>query len=133
MNANVKEQLRTHTNRRYAWQLLPRAISYIAIYAFTIALTSLLWQRPLLLTLAYVLLSSLLLWRWHAFADVLYFTLPAILGPLGEIVPITFGAWEYALPILKIPLWLPLAWGISGLCMKKIADMLMEVKAGEAY
>ena len=133
MNTNTDGYFTNPVSRSYLWRSLPRLFAYIAIYALTIVLVSLLWQRPVTLTLTYGLLSALLLWRWHAFSDVLYFALPAILGPIGEFVAVGFGAWEYSLPLLNIPVWLPLAWGISGLCLKKIADILMEAKAGAAH
>ena len=119
MNTNTDGYFTNPMSRSYSWRSLPILFAYIAIYALTIGLASLLWQRPVALTLTYVLLSALLLWRWHAFSDLLYFALPAILGPIGEFVAVGFGAWEYTLPLLNIPVWLPLAWGISGLCLKK--------------
>jgi hypothetical protein len=130
VNTNTDGYFTTLLSRIYSGRSLPRAIAYLAIYALTIGLASLLWPRPVTLTLTYGLLSALLLWRWHAFSDLLYFALPAILGPMGEFVAVGFGAWEYSLPLLNIPVWLPLAWGISGLCLKKIADLLMEAQAG---
>ena len=106
------------------WQ---RLAIYLSIYALTITLASLLWRRPATLTLAYALLSLLLLWRWHSRSEVVYFGLAALLGPLGEFIAVGFGAWEYSLPWVNIPIWLPLAWGISGLILNKIADLLLPI------
>ena len=131
MNGN--RRLTNHTISNLSWRWVPRMLAYVAIYALAVGLMGLLWRHPVRLTVTYGLLSAMLLWRWHAFSDVLYFALPAILGPLGEFVAISFGAWEYSLPLLNIPLWLPLAWGISGICLKRTADLLMEAKAGEAH
>ena len=133
MDANAGDVRANQFSQGYLVRSLPRAFAYIAVYALTSGLASLLWQHPVTLTLTYALLSAVLLWRWHSFPDVLFFALPAILGPLGEFVAISSGAWEYSLPLLNIPLWLPLAWGISALCMKKIADVLMEARAAEAH
>lgn len=62
--------------------------------------------------------------RWHSSSDVGFFVLAAILGPLGEIVCILFGAWRYALHWIDIPIWLPIAWGIAGLYLKKTTEVL---------
>ena len=111
------------------WQ---RLALYLSIYALTIMLASLLWRRPAALTLAYVLLSILLLWRWHSRSEVAYFTLAAFLGPLGEFVAVSFGAWEYSLPWVNIPIWLPFAYGLSGLSLHKIASLLLQIKSSSA-
>lgn len=125
-----REDLRTgHMPARIEGRRLARLLTYISIYAVIIGLASLLWQRPLLLTVIYGLISAALLRRWRSYSEILYFVLPAVLGPLGEFVAISFGAWEYSLPLFNIPIWLPLAWGLSGLCLKKIADVLMEARA----
>ena len=108
------------------WQ---RLVLYLSSYALTIILASLLWQHPVTLTLAYGLLSLLLLMQWHSRSEVVYFGLAALLGPLGEFVAVSFGAWEYSLPWVNIPIWLPLAWGIAGLILNKIAGLLV---AGQA-
>ena len=129
MDANAGDVLANQFRQRYLVRLLPRAFAYLGVYALIIGLASLLWQHPVPLTLTYALLTAVLLWRWHAFPDVLFFVLPAILGPLGEFVAISFGAWEYSLPLLNIPLWLPLMWGVGGLSLKKIADVLIEARA----
>ncbi len=123
----------SQNGQMYLVRALPKTFVYIAPFALNIGLVSLLWQYPVTLTLIYALLSAVLLWRWHTFPDVIFFVLPAILGPLGEFVAISSGAWEYSLPLLNIPMWLPLAWGIAGLCLKKIADVLIDARAAEAH
>jgi len=111
------------------WQ---RLVLYLSIYALTVILASLLWSRPVALTLAYVLLSTLLLWQWHSRSEVAYFTLAAFLGPLGELVAVSYGAWEYSLPWVKIPIWLPFAYGMTGLFLNKIAGLLLQIKPSSA-
>jgi len=105
-----------------------RLALYLSVYALTVLLTCLLWQRPSTLALAYALISILLLARWHSRSEVAYFCLAALLGPAGEFVAVGFGAWHYSLPLLKIPVWLPLAYGISGLFLNKVAGLLILAK-----
>ena len=111
------------------WQ---RLVLYLSIYALTTILASLLWQHPATLTLTYGLLSLMLLLQWHSRSEVAYFGLAALLGPLGEFVAVSFGAWEYSLPWVKIPIWLPLAWGIAGLILNKIVGLLLQIKPRSA-
>lgn len=103
-----------------------RLILYLSVYALTVALTGLLWPRPVILTMAFALFSVLLLWRWHSRSDVAYFCLAMLLGPLGEFVAVGFGAWEYSRPWVNIPIWLPLAYGITGLFLYRIAGWLLQ-------
>ncbi|MGD0663817.1 MAG: hypothetical protein ABSD38_37760 [Syntrophorhabdales bacterium] len=61
-------------------------------------------------------LSYTLASKWHAKADVV----AAVLGPMGEAVVVHYGAWTCAIPSLRVPIWLPLPWGISRVLLKKI-------------
>jgi hypothetical protein len=110
-----------------------KVVAYVPIYALCVGLACLLWQRPLVLTLAYGLLSVFVLWRWHSRSDVLYFALAAVLGSLGEFIAVGFGAWEYSRPWINIPMWLPPAWGIACLYLKKTTEALVETKAGTEH
>jgi hypothetical protein len=101
-----------------------RALGYFPIYVVLIGLAAGLWPRPVLLTGCYAVFAAGMLTRWHGSSDVGFFCLAAILGPLGEVVCIRAGAWEYAQPWGDIPIWLPLAWGIAGLYLKKTTEVL---------
>lgn len=103
-----------------------KILLYLPYYVVCFALAGLLWQRPLWLLAAYAVLSAAMLWRWHRPADLAFYAVPAVLGPLGEMFAIYHGAWEYARPLVLIPIWLPPAWGCAALFMKKTADALAE-------
>src|ERR1700687_604161 len=111
---------------------LTRAASYFPLYVACIVLASLFWKAPTLLSICYVGLSIFMLHRWHTSTDVTYFFLAFTLGPLGEAVAIHFGAWRYTEVGLLIPAWLPLAWGISGLFLKKTTEALAGASSAEA-
>ncbi|MFQ5349815.1 MAG: hypothetical protein ACE5EG_05165 [Thermoanaerobaculia bacterium] len=102
-----------------------RALLYLPIYLLLIALISAIWSRPALLTVCCGVLAGGMLLRWHSRSDVLFFLLASSLGPLGESVAISFGAWQYALPWAGIPLWLPVGWGVAGLYLKKTSEVLL--------
>lgn len=93
----------------------------ILVYGFCIALASALWKHPVILTGSYVLISIVVLIKWHTKADVISFTTAALLGPLGESIAIHYGAWTYSKSILNIPMWLPLLWGIAGAFLRRLA------------
>ena len=129
MHTEIDPHATDKSNTSLSGRTWQRLALYLSIYALTIILASLLWPRPAALTLAYVLLSILLLRQWHSRSEVAYFTLAAFLGPLGEFVAVSFGAWEYSLPWVNIPIWLPFAYGITGLFLNKIASLLLQIKS----
>jgi hypothetical protein len=102
-----------------------RSLRYLPIYGLCILLAGLLWKSPVLLTACYLVLTASMLAKWHTPADVVFFFLSFTLGPLGEIVAVSLGAWQYANSSFFIPMWLPFAWGISGLFLKKTVEVLV--------
>jgi len=101
-----------------------RALGYFPIYIILIGLAAGMWSRPLLLTGCYAVLGGVMLLRWHSRSDVGFFFLAGVLGPLGEIIGVRFGAWHYTLPWIDIPVWLPLGWAVAGLYLKKTTEVL---------
>ena len=97
----------------------------IAIYALCIALASLLWRSPVALSLCYILLSIVVLYRWHTGSDLIFYFVAFVLGPIGEMVTVHFGAWKYSKPLYLIPIWLPFLWGIAALFIKKISETFL--------
>jgi hypothetical protein len=96
----------------------------LGIYLVAIALVCLLWARPMVLALCFVVMSVLVLCRWHTRSDLFIYAVGFVLGPGGEMVAIHFGAWEYAKPLLLVPLWLPPVWGIAAVVMRRLAETL---------
>lgn len=94
-------------------------------YFLVMLLAGLLWRSPIALCVVYALYTLALFWRGRR-ADLLYFIVPAILGPLGEILAILGGAWTYAKPAILVPIWLPLAWGCAAVLIKRAADNVVE-------
>ncbi len=109
---------------------LLQAAKYLPIYVVCIAPVVLLWQRPVTLTLVYIVASAgVLLWRRKS-TDLIYFFVPCVLGPVGEFFAVRAGAWKYAGEHL-IPLWLPFAWGLAGLAMMNISEVLLKAQDAE--
>ncbi|MEE8526698.1 MAG: hypothetical protein V3T72_22400 [Thermoanaerobaculia bacterium] len=106
--------------------MLLALLKYFPIYIAAIGLAGLMWQRPVTLTLCYVVITALILWRYHRRGDLIYFVVPFFMGPLGELLPVRLGAWEYSKPLALIPLWLPFAWGLAGLFMRRVSDICEE-------
>ena len=97
----------------------------LSIYAMCVILVCFLWTKPILLTGCYFIISIMLFFRWHAPSDFIFYFVAFILGPLGEIFAIVFGAWSYAQPFYVIPTWLPLLWGIAALVVKNLSETLL--------
>jgi hypothetical protein len=97
----------------------------LGIYLVAIGLVCLLWQMPIVLALCFVVMSILVLCRWHTRIDLFIYGVGFVLGPGGEMVAIHFGAWEYAEPFLLVPLWLPPVWGVAAVVMRRLAETLV--------
>jgi hypothetical protein len=89
-------------------------------------LVGILWRWPTLLFSGFAGFAVILLWVSRRRGDYLYFVIPAVLGPLGEVPAILGGAWVYSKPMGVVPIWLPLAWGCAALLIKCTADNIVE-------
>lgn len=98
----------------------------IGIYVIAVSLISLLWQSPVILALCFISISLLMLLKWHAKSDLLLYFLAFTLGPIAEMILVYIGVWKYAEPVFFIPIWLPFAWGIAMLIIKKLSEALVE-------
>lgn len=100
----------------------------IFIYLACVLLAGFLWKKPLILALFYLVISMIMLAKWHTYKDILYFIGGFILGPIGEMAAVYLGAWQYSKPLYLIPLWLPFLWGIAVLLLIKTTETIMELK-----
>jgi uncharacterized membrane protein YoaT (DUF817 family) len=97
----------------------------LGIYVAAIGVVCLFWRMPMVLALCFVVMSILVLCRWHTRSDLFLYSIAFVLGPAAEVVAIHFGAWEYAEPFLLIPLWLPPLWRIAAVVMRRLAETLV--------
>jgi uncharacterized membrane protein YoaT (DUF817 family) len=100
--------------------LLP-ILQALAIFAAVVALAASFWRHPEELAGGFALASGLLFVLWHRLDDVVYYCVSAVVGPLGELVAIHAGAWSYADHGLGFPVWLPLAWGVCGVTLRRLS------------
>jgi len=100
---------------RVLLHLLTALISFFVLAMLAASL----WRSTLLLTAIYLIASIAVLARWHRVDDLAYFVTPFVAGPCGELLAVQSGAWRYAGAGLGIPVWLPFAWGLAGICMKQ--------------
>lgn len=101
----------------------------LGCYAICVALVCLFYSRPMLLTGSFFLVSIILFIRWHAASDFMFYFVAFLLGPVGELFAVAFGAWSYAQPFYFIPTWLPLLWGIAALVVKNLSETLLTAPA----
>lgn len=106
-----------------------KATLSVCIYVLLIASIYLFYTLNILATAIILVLCAVALGLWHTKQDIVFFVVGAILGPLGEIICIYGGAWTYTNPtFLGIPVWLPLAWGLITMALKRIAEGFVEIK-----
>ncbi len=66
---------------------------------------------------------------WYKKHDVYFFVVGTVLGPIGEVVAIYFGAWQYTNPtFLGIPMWLPIVWGLAAVLIKRISELFVKIE-----
>lgn len=99
----------------------------LAVYGGSLAAACLLWQTPRILLTGYVLVSAIVLYRWHSRLDLAAYGAALTLGTLTEIVAVSAGVWHYTAAYHVIPVWLPPGWGIMGLVLKRVSEVLTEV------
>jgi hypothetical protein len=87
------------------------------------------WQSFALSTLLSLMFVFIVLFFYHTFLDFLYFFLGLLLGSIGEIACVYFGAWSYTKPhYLGIPLWLSIFWGYGFLIMRRLEFKILSTE-----
>jgi hypothetical protein len=97
----------------------------LSVYILCVGLASVLWHYQEILALCYLIISVYMLYRWHTKSDVIFYSIAFVFGPAGEVVAVSFRAWEYSKPLYVIPIWLPFLWGIAALFIKKLSEILL--------
>ncbi len=101
----------------------------VLLFCFGMLFISLFYLDNILLTLLLIMGWSVGIKFWHRKDDFYFFLSGAVVGPIGEIVCIHFGAWKYTNPsFLGIPIWLPFAWGLAMMLIKRVAETFLKVK-----
>jgi hypothetical protein len=84
------------------------------------------YEFPKVVTSILFVLSLILFKYCYNKEDKIYYIVAAIIGPLAEIGAIYRGAWIYMKPgLFIIPVWLPLAWGVVIVAIKRIANIIV--------
>ncbi len=95
-------------------------VYFVAFFIFWLLLISILWSKPLYLTITLLIISCLYFLLFKERKGIYYFLAAAIFGPIGEVFVSANGLWTYhGETILGIPYWLPLAWGITAVALHK--------------
>ena len=93
----------------------------VAVYLF--------WKNNWLTFAILLLLAIIFLIILKDVASVYYYIIIAACGTVSEIICVYAGAWKYKLPqFLGIPFWLPLVWGMAGLCFKDAYQFIKKSK-----
>ena len=101
----------------------------IVLFCAGITAISLFYANNFLLTFLLIITWLIGMKGWHKNHDIYFLIAGAIIGPLGEIVCIYFGAWRYVNPtFFGIPIWLPLAWGLAIMLIKRFAEIFVKIE-----
>ncbi len=101
----------------------------VILFSGGVASISLFYRNNLLLTLILLLAWMIGIKFWYKDHDIYFSLIGMVVGPLGEIVCVKFGAWTYSNPtFLGIPIWLPLAWALAVVLIKRIAETFLSIE-----
>lgn len=106
-----------------------RLVSSLLVYPVGILCLATLYRQSLLLAAVLVGLAVIVVLIAPREGDVVVLLGGAVLGPIAEIVAVRFGAWSYHTPdFLGVPIWLPIAWGLATLIIKRIGEGVLELR-----
>ena len=113
---------------KFKTKIKTEVVSEIFLYVATVFAIILLYESNIFLTAVLLLLWFIGLRIWPK--NSLYYLLAgAIIGPVGEIICIYFGVWQYAnSSFMGIPLWLPFGWGLAFMIIKRVTDLTIKLK-----
>jgi uncharacterized membrane protein YoaT (DUF817 family) len=93
----------------------------------TFALILTLHRWPAILAATLLLVWAVIFLSRHERHDLAFFLVGIAAGLVGEIAIVASGAWTYPPPtILGIPVWIPIAWGVVVLSIKRIATGILK-------
>lgn len=109
-------------------QVVIEGITAFSIFVLTVVAVSSLWIYPVWLTITLLVGCVLIMKFSHRKDDLIFFYVPLVLGPIGEVFCVRAGAWEYSQPaFLGLPIWLPLLWGLAGLVVARLVAVISKV------
>ncbi|MCJ7805652.1 hypothetical protein MUP46_03340 [Patescibacteria group bacterium] len=98
---------------------------FVTFFITWIVSISYLWEYPIHLFVILLLISIIYCAFLKKDKEIYYFIVAAVFGPLGEAIVSKSGLWTYhGVTIFGIPYWLPLAWGITAVAIKKYLESL---------
>jgi len=112
----------TQMSKKVAMELVGEA----AVFLGCTAAVALLYRRPCVLAAVMAATAAVALFAWpNRRLNLTILAVGAVVGGVGETVCSNAGAWQYAHPtFLGIPLWLPVAWGLVVVLIRRVADTL---------
>ncbi|UCG95438.1 MAG: hypothetical protein JSV92_00075 [archaeon] len=104
---------------------------FIELFIFCIGIgtMALFFENNILVSIILLALCLIRLWLYHRKDDLFFFFSGALFGPVSEIILVSFGVWRYANPtFLGVPMWLPFAWGLATLMIKRFAEIFVKIE-----
>ena len=100
----------------------------IFVFILDIVLFYHLWKNNIVLSIVFFVVSFFVLLMWTNKEEKFLYLVGFLLGPIYDIILIPTGIWSYGnATIFGIPLWLPLAYGISTVAIVKIGRSVAEL------
>lgn len=96
----------------------------LLIFTLVITLFYYLWWNNLALTITFLVISVFVLWKWTNREEKFVYFVGFLLGPIIDLTLVPTGVWSYGNPtIFRVPIWLPLTYGILTVTAIKIGKV----------
>lgn len=100
----------------------------IFIFVLNIIFLYYLWQNNSVLTLSLLVISIFILLFWTSKEEKILYLIGFVLVPIYDLILVPTGIWSYGNPtIFRVPLWLPLLYGILTVTAIKIGRNLAKI------
>jgi len=109
-------------------KMLKNMLLFTSLILIGFGTVAIFYKNNILLTSILIIGWLVSLKFWHERTDLYTFFAGAIIvGVVGEILVVNFGAWQYSNPTLfGIPSWLPISWGLLFVLVRKFSRKLQK-------
>lgn len=100
----------------------------LMLFVLEIVLFYYLWKNNIALTTALILMSIFILLKWTSKEEKFIYFVAFFLGPIVDLTLVPTAIWSYGNPtIFRVPLWLPLGYGIGAVIMIKLGKSIAKI------
>ncbi len=103
-------------------------VSDFFLFAFSLFSVIFFWEKNWIVFVLVITGWLIAILTWHEHEDFILYVVGGIGGPIGEIIAIHFGVWQYSNPdFFGIPIWLPFLWGSASVFIERMRHVINKI------